>query len=178
MVVLHLLFEFRSSRSIPFRDETEAGRTGTLSHFKVFVSTFHTQGKQARNAENAGNERECRYDDATVGLAETRSAWQANRTLGAPSFSPYRSRAPAPVAASLFRRVALSAFTLVPGVHGARGVLSLDWNRPLLNRIESSAPKASDRFLLETTLRIGPSTRILPSFNSKAREKQGKISST
>lgn len=29
----YLLFEFRSSRSIPFRDETEAGRTGTLSHY-------------------------------------------------------------------------------------------------------------------------------------------------
>jgi hypothetical protein len=64
------------------------------------------------------------------------------------------------------------------GVHGAPGVRNRDWNRPRLNRIESSAPNASDRFLLETVLRTGPSTRTLPPFRSNAPEKPGKISST
>jgi hypothetical protein len=100
-------------------------------------------------------------------------AWQRNRTLGAPSFSPYRSRVPAP-----FRRFAPSAFPLVHGAPGVPGVLSLDRNRPRLNRIESSAPKASDKFSLETTLRSRPSIRTFPPFKSKAREKHGKISST
>src|SRR5258708_23485829 len=53
-----------------------------------------------------------------------------------------------------------------------------DWNLPWLNRIESSAPKASDRFCLETTCRTEPSTRTCPPFRRRAREKQGKISST
>ena len=34
----HLLFEFRSSRSTPFRDETEAGSTGTLIALQCFNS--------------------------------------------------------------------------------------------------------------------------------------------
>ena len=34
----HLLFEFRSSRSTPFRDETEAGIAGTLIAIQCITS--------------------------------------------------------------------------------------------------------------------------------------------
>src|ERR1700740_2607135 len=46
-----------------------------------------------------------RYHNQRRSSKPARLAWQRNRTLGAPSFSPYRSRVPTPFRPSPHRRV-------------------------------------------------------------------------